>query len=90
MGDLVTLLGAIGSIVLAATSTLAFVVETLRSSKKERKDAAAIAAERTQQVAAEHAMDELLEALGDGKISAEEIAKIRQHLHEGDRKAEGE
>lgn len=82
MGDLATLLTAIGTLVSAGVSTAGLGIAWLRSSKRERKDAAEIAAERTEQVAEVRAIDELLDALaGDGQISDVEVKRIRDHLH---------
>lgn len=76
MGDLATLLGGIGSLLGGITGSIALAIGFLRTSKKERKQAAEGAAER--------AMGELLDAVADGQITAEELEQVRRTLRHKD------
>lgn len=84
MGDLATLLSALGSFGMFVLSSAAFAVGLQRTSKSERKDAAVDAAERAKdavEVATEKAFDKLLEKLSDGQLTADEVQEIREDLH---------
>jgi uncharacterized membrane protein len=85
VGDLATLLAAIGTFGSFATSSIALAIGWRRTSRKERRNAAEGAAER--------AMDELLDAVADGQITAEELEQVRRTLrrdsgHHGDHREE--
>lgn len=83
MGDLATLLGAIGTMFTGVTSSVALVVTWLRSSRRERKDAATDAADR--------AVEEMLTAVADGQITVDELAKLRElHAKRHRKEVEGE
>lgn len=72
VGDLATLLGGIGSLLGGLTSSVALAIGFFRISQRERGRAAESAAER--------AMDELLDAVADGQVTAEELEQVRRTL----------
>lgn len=89
MGDLATLLSALGTFGTFVLSSAAFVVGWQRTSRTERKDAAEIAAEEAKnatEIATEKAFDKLLDRLADGQLTADEVEEIREDLHPGHRK----
>lgn len=89
MGDLATLISALGTFGTFVLSSAAFVIGWQRTSKVERKDAAAIAAEKADhdaEIATEKAFDRLLDRLADGQLTADEVQEIRQDLHPTRRK----
>ena len=89
MGDLATLLSALGTFGTFVLSSAAFVIGWQRTSKGERKDAAEQAAEnakRDTEIATEKAFDRLLDKLADGQLTADEVEEIRGDLHPGHRK----
>lgn len=71
MSDVVALLGAIATLVSAACTGAALLINSLRTSRRERPAAAAEAAEL------------LLDAAEDGEISRGELARIRKALDKG-------
>jgi hypothetical protein len=92
VGDLATLVSALGTFGSFLVSSIALSVGVLRNSNKERNAAAETAAARTQDVvetAHEKALEELLDKLSDGNLSAEEVAEIRDHLNPQHRKELG-
>lgn len=89
MGDLATLVSALGTFGSFLVSSIALSVGVLRTGNRERKAAAETAAERAKDVvetAQEQALDELLDKLQDGQLSVEDVAEIREHLHPKHRK----
>jgi len=89
VGDLATLLSAIGTFGTFILSSAAFVITGQRISKGERKDAAVLAAEKAKEDAeraAEKAFDKLLDKLADGQLTADEVEEIREDLHPKRRK----
>lgn len=84
MGDLATLLSALGTFGGFVLSSAAFVIGWQRTSASERKDAAENGAQRAKdvaEVATERAFDKLLEKLADGQLTADELEEIREDLH---------
>jgi hypothetical protein len=89
VGDLATLLSALGTFGTFVLSSAAFVIGWQRNSTSERKGAAENAAERAKdvaEVATEKAFDKLLEKLVDGQLTADEVEEIREDLHPRHRK----
>lgn len=76
MGDLANTLGGIGSFLAGIAASAGFLVGVFRISKKERRRAAESAAKR--------AMDELLDAVADGQVTAEELEQVRRTLRHED------
>ena len=72
MGDIATLLTAIGGLVTALAGAFALVYNTVRIARREPRAAAENAAQRM--------ADELVAAAEDGQLTAEEIATALQHL----------
>ncbi|SES20821.1 hypothetical protein [Lentzea albida] len=72
MGDVATLLQAVGGLITAAAGAFVLVWTTVRSSKKERKDAA------------ERAIEKLAVASEDGDITPDELADVLKELRGGE------
>ncbi|MCK2242138.1 MULTISPECIES: hypothetical protein [unclassified Crossiella] len=72
MGDLAALLTAIGTLITAIGATTALLINSLRTSRRERS------------AAADDVLDRLRAAAEDGVITVEEIAEIMRDEEDGD------
>lgn len=74
MGDLATLLTAIGSVITALAGAAGIVITAARTSRRERSDAA------------EEAAEDVLKAIADGEFDEDELEELRRRLRQQGRR----